>query len=281
MAMRQSSWSSMAADVADINRDGHDDFFIVEMLSQHHVKRQTQRANYETGIQEPSMAMGLDRPQTQRNTLFLNRGDGTYAEIARMAGLDATEWSWGTVFMDVDLDGWDDVLVANGNNHDLLDGDATIAAVMAMRSGFQRSGPKTLLMYPSLHTSNLVFRNKGNLTLKMSVSHGDLVRLAFLKEFALLIWTVMVIWIVILNNLQSTPSVYRNNATVTGYACDCVGLGQIPSAIGARLRLVTGDSGNPSIQTRMVISGGRYLSSDETIHCICGPRRKRGYAIGD
>ena len=172
-AMRQSSWSSMAADVADINRDGHDDFFIVEMLSRQHSKRQTQRANYETGIQEPSIAMGLDRPQTQRNTLFLNRGDGSYAEIARMAGLDATEWSWGTVFMDVDLDGWDDVLVANGNNHDLLDGDATIAAMIAMRSAPKSRIPKTLLMYPALETSNLVFRNKGDLTFEeMSKSWG-------------------------------------------------------------------------------------------------------------
>ncbi len=108
--------------------------------------------------------MGPDRPQTQRNTLFLNRGDGSYAEIARMAGLDATEWSWGTLFMDVDLDGWDDVLVANGNNHDLLDGDATIAAMVAMRSAPKSRIPKTLLMYPALETSNLAFRNKGDLT---------------------------------------------------------------------------------------------------------------------
>jgi len=31
-----------------------------------------------------------NRPQYKRNTLFLNRGDGTYAEIAQFSGLDAT-----------------------------------------------------------------------------------------------------------------------------------------------------------------------------------------------
>ena len=151
-SMRQSSWSSMAADIADINRDGMDDFLVVEMLSQNHTLRMTQRANEETGLRPPEMSMSLNRPQTQRNTLFVARGDGSFAELARLAGLDASEWSWGVAFADMDLDGWEDVLVCNGNNHDLLDGDATVACTSghAIRASWE-SAPHT----PSLPTAPL------------------------------------------------------------------------------------------------------------------------------
>ncbi|MBT5927177.1 MAG: VCBS repeat-containing protein [Verrucomicrobia bacterium] len=264
-AMRQSSWSSMAADVADINRDGHDDLFIVEMLSRQHAKRQTQRANYETGIEAPAIAMGLDRPQTQRNTLFLNRGDGTYAEIGRMAGLDASEWSWGTVFLDVDLDGWEDVLVANGNNHDLLDGDATIAAVIAMRSATRGQIPQTLLMYPSLHTPNLAFRNRGDLTFEeisetwgfneVGISQG--ICLADLDRDGDLD--------VVVNNLQGTPSLYRNNTIRPRMSVRLQSQGRNPRGIGARLRLALPGSTEIPQQTKSMTTGGRYLSSDDNV----------------
>ena len=274
-ALRQSSWSSMAVDVADINRDGYDDFFVVEMLSQHHSKRQTQRANYETGIHAPSIAMELDRPQTQRNTLFLNRGDGTYAEIARMAGLDATEWSWGSVFMDVDLDGWEDVLITYGNNHDLLDGDATIAAVIAMRSAPRGQTPKTLLMYPSLLTANLAFRNRGNLTFEdkskawgfneIGVSQG--ICLADLDRDGDLD--------VVINNLQGAPSLYRNEAIAPRISVRLKGLGKNPHGIGTRLRLVTVEPMDTPIQTQMLLSGGRYLSSDDAVKVFAVPEGSR------
>ena len=58
-----------------------------------------------------------------RNTLQLNRGDGTYAEIAQLAGLDATEWSWCPIFLDVDLDGYEDLIISTGNMHDVMDVD--------------------------------------------------------------------------------------------------------------------------------------------------------------
>lgn len=270
-AMRQSSWSSMAVDVADINRDGHDDFLVVEMLSRHHSKRMTQRANQETGIQWPPVRLPLDRPQTQRNTLFLGRGDGSYAEVARMAGLEATEWSWGTVFLDVDLDGWEDLLVANGNNHDLLDGDATMVAVMKMRSAPRGQTPRTLLMYPSLHTPNLAFRNMGDLTFEerseswgfhdAGISQGlclaDLDRDGDLD--------------VVLNNLQGKPSLYRNNATQPRIAVSLLGRDQNSAGIGARVTLHQAGASDMPDQSQMIISGGRYLSSDVPMRVFAVP----------
>ena len=35
---------------------------------------------------------------------FLNNGDGSFSEIAWMAGVAASEWTWSTKFADIDLD---------------------------------------------------------------------------------------------------------------------------------------------------------------------------------
>src|SRR6185503_19165721 len=73
LALRQTCLSSMGVDVADINRDGHDDIFVVDMLSRDHVRRLTQRID----TQPELLGIGQinQRPQYPRNTLCLNRGD--------------------------------------------------------------------------------------------------------------------------------------------------------------------------------------------------------------
>jgi len=46
-----------------------------------------------------------------QNTLLHNRGDGTFEEIADYCGLPASDWSWQPVFIDVDLDGYEDLII--------------------------------------------------------------------------------------------------------------------------------------------------------------------------
>src|SRR4030095_14569330 len=111
LALRHTSIYSMGVDFADIDRDGHDDFFVSDMLSRFHKLRMTQ-----VNATHPSpeaVGENMDRKQVHRNTLALNRGDGTYAEIANFADVDASDWSWAGVFLDVDLDGLGDLFVAN------------------------------------------------------------------------------------------------------------------------------------------------------------------------
>src|SRR5690606_20147429 len=103
LALRNTSMSSMAVDFADINRDGWDDFLVLDMLSPSHERRHRQRASRIHLQAIRPLTDPRHRPEYPRNTLALNRGDGTYAEIAQYAGLEATDWSWSVVFMDVDL----------------------------------------------------------------------------------------------------------------------------------------------------------------------------------
>ena len=55
--------------------------------------------------------------------LFRNRGDGTFEEIAAYAGVTASDWSWQPYFLDVDLDGYEDIIIPTGFAHDVNDMD--------------------------------------------------------------------------------------------------------------------------------------------------------------
>src|SRR5437667_5820771 len=120
-ALRCTSAFSMGIDFADINRDGHDDFLVVDMLSREHRRRITQNQLTEAPFE--ARAGAFERAQLKRNVLQLNRGDGTYAEIAHLSGLDAPEWSWTAVCLDVALYGYEDVLIPTGHDFDTQDSD--------------------------------------------------------------------------------------------------------------------------------------------------------------
>jgi hypothetical protein len=80
LAVRQTSYFSMGADFADLDRDGHDAFLVVDMQSRRHPFRLTQRSTMHPQPRIPGEF--LSQNQIRRNTLFRARGDGTFAEIA-------------------------------------------------------------------------------------------------------------------------------------------------------------------------------------------------------
>ncbi|MEO5569275.1 MAG: VCBS repeat-containing protein, partial [Gemmatimonadaceae bacterium] len=108
LALRQTSNTCMSVDFADVNRDGHVDFFTADMQSPTLEARQRQ---IPTHTPMPK-AVGLtpDRSQWMRNSLHLGRGDGTWAQIADFAGVASSDWTWGSAFLDVDLDGYEDLI---------------------------------------------------------------------------------------------------------------------------------------------------------------------------
>jgi hypothetical protein len=48
------------------------------------------------------------------NTLFQNRGDGTFQDVTLAAGVNMGRWAWSSPFADVNNDSLEDLLIANG-----------------------------------------------------------------------------------------------------------------------------------------------------------------------
>jgi hypothetical protein len=225
LALRRTSLSSMAVDFADVDRDGHDDFLVLDMLSRDHRGRMTFVGDAFPSVPRPGVF--TDRPQIEQNTLFRARGDGTYAEVAQFAGLAASEWSWGCAFLDVDLDGWEDVLVVNGMERAARDLDVT-ERLRVMRAGRRMSDAEIFAArraYPRLATPNLAFRNRGDLTFADASDAWGFHLAGVSSALCLADLDGDGDLDVVLNNLNAPATLYRNDAPAPRLAVRLRGAG--------------------------------------------------------
>ena len=250
LMLRKTSQSTMSVAVADINADKHMDLFLADMLSPSYVERQRQHFVIPPEVLE--MGDGKVRPQEMQNMLLTNRGDATFAEIAHMAGIAATGWTWSSIFTDVDLDGWPDLLLTTGHAYDAMDADAQIATRFS-----RRPWRETLLDFPDLNIPNIAFRNLGNAQFEWveggwgigreaDVSHG--MALADLDGDG--------DQDLVINRLDGPVGVFRNDVEAERI------LVRLPHAqgVGALVRVLS-DLLPP--QTQEVLAGGQYLSSND------------------
>lgn len=263
-ALRQTSLSTMAIDVADVNRDGFDDFFTADMLSREHWRRLVQKNEPNPNIH--LFADVANRPQSPRNMLQLGRGDGTFAEAAHLAGLEGAEWAWASIFLDVDLDGYEDLLVANGFERDYMNMDANRRVnETRMRGGRNMSAADQLglnRLYPRLNTANLALRNLGDLRFAdLSAAWGFDVR-AVSQGMCLADLDNDGDLDVLINNSNDPATLLRNNAAAPRVAIRLKGKAPNTRGIGAKIRVLGGAV--PS-QSQEMISGGRYLSADDAM----------------
>ena len=105
---------SMGNDVADINNDGWPDLISLDMLpwDESVVKASEGDDNYQT-LSMRTKQYGYHY-QFSRNMLYVNQGGTGFSEVALQSGVAATDWSWSALFADFDLDGHQDLHIANG-----------------------------------------------------------------------------------------------------------------------------------------------------------------------
>jgi hypothetical protein len=257
LAMRKQSHSSMGVDFADIGRDGYLDFMTTEMTAREHGRQMREMASLRPQVPVPGRIE--DRPSVPRNALFHNRGDGTYVEMAYASGVAASDWTWQPVFLDVDLDGYEDLLIGNGMWFDVQDRDS-LSRIRSMRGQTVEQSRTNLAFYPSFVTSTVAYRNRRDLTFEdMSRAWGfDAKRVA--QGIALADLDHDGGLDVVINCLNSGPLVYRNRASAPRVVVRLRGKSPNVQGIGARIRVL---GGPVPAQMQEILCGGRYLSGDD------------------
>jgi hypothetical protein len=187
---------------------------------------------YATSIHQPSIGW-------TGNKLYRNLGTGAFAEIAASAGVADGGYGWGAVGVDVNHDGWEDLLETNGD--------------AAPGSSFYND------------PSYLWLNNGNNTFTDVSVASGFIFSI---KGRALLRLDAD-------NDGDQDILIYRNNGTLTLFRNDLVAAadtrwlrifldprgfpGFTPDGIGARVTVVT----NGQSRVRLIDSGVSFLGTSE------------------
>ncbi len=104
--------SGMSASWGDFNRDGRLDIYISNMFSAAG-NRITFQRQFKPGA--PQAMLAQYQRHARGNTLFqANQEERGFRDVSVEQGVTMGRWAWGSRFVDLNNDGWEDLVVANG-----------------------------------------------------------------------------------------------------------------------------------------------------------------------
>lgn len=227
------SYTSMGNDMVDFNNDGWLDFIAVDMIAEDNYGQKASMSGMNDEVFNSTKNLGLHH-QYMVNTLQMNVGSDPqgevpyFSDVAALAGITNTDWSWGPLLFDMDNDGDKDLFISNGIKGDYTNIDyihfkqreeqayneklKSIPANMLELLQLQHVS-KMLENMPSRRSDNYLFENTGDpifekrngkwvkemLTCTNGAAYADLDNDGDLD--------------LVTNNMDTSAMIYRNNAT--------------------------------------------------------------------
>lgn len=268
-SMNHVSSSSMGNDIADYNNDGLLDIIVLDMVAEDNRRMKENLGGFDKKAFDLFIDLGLHY-QYMFNTLQLNQGNDTYSEIAHLAGISNTDWSWAPLFADFDNDGWKDLYITNGLKKDARNLDAKYEFEAILRNAHAQ-GRKDLTdeewmrgieSMPSERLKNYMYKNNRDLTFSKVTDDWGLGYASFSSGGAYADLDNDGDLDLIVNNITDKAYIFENTVENSNYIkIRLKGTGENINGLGAKVEMFHG--GQRQLQHNQFTRGFRSSMSND------------------
>lgn len=244
--LKHISFYSMGVDVADYNNDGLLDIFSVDMVADDNYRIKASMSGMDPERFWLAVESGFHH-QYMFNSLQRNNGNGTFSEVAHLAGISNTDWSWAVLLNDLDNDGYKDLFITNGLKRDFRNNDFVRFKERVIMQNADREIDQDSMFHrltqfiPPRPAINSIFHNKGDLSFQKMNNEWGLETESYSNGASLADLDNDGDLDMVVNNMDSYAFLYKNNTNELSdndfLKVRLKGTGNNPFGIGTKLYL--------------------------------------------